>query len=97
MVANYRCLEVRPGSMGKPVPGWDVDVARRDGGARAPDDVVGNIARALDERRPVGLFDEYFGDDEATPTPSATAATTPATRPGATATATSGSRAATTT
>src|SRR6202012_3169088 len=26
MVANYRCRPVRRGSMGKPVPGWDVDV-----------------------------------------------------------------------
>lgn len=64
MVANYRCLPVRPGSMGKPVPGWDVDVFD-DGGARCDDDVVGNIAVRLAGARPVGLFDEYVGDDEA--------------------------------
>jgi acyl-coenzyme A synthetase/AMP-(fatty) acid ligase len=64
MVANYRCLPVRPGSMGKPVPGWDVDVFADEGGA-APDDVVGNIGVRLGDGRPVGLFDEYVGDEEA--------------------------------
>jgi acetyl-CoA synthetase len=64
MVANYRCLPVRPGSMGRPVPGWDVDVFG-DGGETAPDDVVGNVGVRLEGGRPVGLFDEYVGDDEA--------------------------------
>ena len=64
MVANYRCLPVRPGSMGRPVPGWDVDVFGA-GGERAPDDVVGNVGVRLDGGRPVGLFDEYVGDDDA--------------------------------
>ncbi len=67
MVANYRCLPVRPGSMGRPVPGWDVDVFA-DGGERAPDDVVGNIGVRLGGGRPVGLFDEYVGDEEANAT-----------------------------
>jgi acetyl-CoA synthetase len=64
MVANYRCLPVRPGSMGRPVPGWDVDVFDADG-ERAADDTVGNIGVRLDDGRPVGLFDEYVGDDAA--------------------------------
>jgi acetyl-CoA synthetase len=64
MVANYRCLPVRPGSMGKPVPGWDVDVFAA-GGEAAPDDVVGNVGVRLGGGRPVGLFDEYVGDDGA--------------------------------
>jgi acetyl-CoA synthetase len=61
MVANYRCLPVRPGSMGKPVPGWDVD-AFGEGGEAAPDDVVGNVGVRLGAGRPVGLFDEYVDD-----------------------------------
>ena len=64
MVANYRCLPVRPGSMGRPVPGWDVDVFGADG-ERAPDDAVGNIGVRLGGGRPVGLFDEYLGEDAA--------------------------------
>jgi acyl-coenzyme A synthetase/AMP-(fatty) acid ligase len=61
LVANYRTVPVRPGSMGKPVPGWDVEVVDDDGN-RADDDVVGNIVVRVGERRPIGLFDEYYRD-----------------------------------
>ncbi len=30
MIANYRSMEVRPGSMGRPLPGIDAAIARRD-------------------------------------------------------------------
>jgi acetyl-CoA synthetase len=30
VVANYRAMDVRPGSMGRPVPGWDVTVVDDD-------------------------------------------------------------------
>ena len=64
MVANYRCLPVRPGSMGKPVPGWDVDVFA-EGGERARR--RRRQRRRAARRRPArsGLFDEYVGDAEA--------------------------------
>jgi acyl-coenzyme A synthetase/AMP-(fatty) acid ligase len=65
LVANYRAVPVRPGSMGKPVPGWTVDVLD-DAGEPAADDTVGNIAVRVGEQRPVGLFDGYYRDDEAT-------------------------------
>jgi acetyl-CoA synthetase len=66
LVANYPGVPVRPGSMGLPVPGWDVDVLAEDG-TRAPDDQVGSIAVRVDEdRRPVGLFAGYHRDPEAT-------------------------------
>jgi acetyl-CoA synthetase len=64
LVANYRSMPVRPGSMGKPVPGWDVDVLD-DTGEQTPDDSVGNIAVRLTDPRPIGLFQEYYGDPEA--------------------------------
>ena len=64
LVANYRSMPVRPGSMGKPVPGWTVDVLDENG-QRAPDDVVGAIAVQVTEPRPVGLFLGYEGDDDA--------------------------------
>ena len=54
-----------PGSMGKPMPGYVVDVVDEDG-RRAPDDTVGNVAVAYEPDRPVGLFDEYYRDPEAT-------------------------------
>ncbi|MCW2954948.1 MAG: AMP-binding protein [Conexibacter sp.] len=70
LVANYRAVEVRPGSMGKPVPGWTVDVLD-EAGAPAENDVVGSIAVRVAEgaapgyERPVGLFDGYRDDDAA--------------------------------
>jgi acetyl-CoA synthetase len=67
LVANYRTVEVRPGSMGKPVPGWTVDVLDENG-APAPDDTVGAIAVCVGSEpheRPVGLFDGYLDDEEA--------------------------------
>jgi acyl-coenzyme A synthetase/AMP-(fatty) acid ligase len=55
---------VRPGSMGKPVPGWTVEVLDESGNP-APDDVVGGIAVKVTDPRPVGLFDGYHRDDAA--------------------------------
>ena len=65
IVANYRGVEVRPGSMGKPVPGWNVDVVDDDGG---PVEIgaVGNVAVRHDGRRQVGLFPGYYENPEAT-------------------------------
>jgi acyl-coenzyme A synthetase/AMP-(fatty) acid ligase len=42
LVANFRSLAVRPGSMGKPMPGWDVAVHDDDGRAVDPG-VVGRL------------------------------------------------------
>ena len=64
LVANFRAVPVRPGSMGKPVPGWEVEVVD-EAGDRAEDDVVGNVAVRITDPRPVGLFTEYVGDAEA--------------------------------
>jgi acetyl-CoA synthetase len=64
LVANYRAVPVRPGSMGLPMPGWTVDVLDENG-RPAPDDTVGSIAVQVTDPRPVGLFQEYHRDDEA--------------------------------
>jgi acetyl-CoA synthetase len=64
LVANYRAMPVRPGSMGKPVPGWDVEVLDETGN-RAPTDTLGNIAVRVSDPRPIGLFQEYYRDPEA--------------------------------
>lgn len=64
LVANYRAVPVRPGSMGRPMPGWTVEVVD-DAGQRVDDDIVGNIAVRYGEERPVGLFTEYHRDPEA--------------------------------
>lgn len=64
VVANYRSLPVRPGSMGKPTPGYDVAILDTDG-QPASVGVVGNIAVRADPR-PVGLFAAYYRDPDAT-------------------------------
>jgi acyl-coenzyme A synthetase/AMP-(fatty) acid ligase len=64
LVANYPCLPVRPGSMGKPTPGFVVDIVDDEGIVLAPGQ-EGNIAVQTDPR-PVGLFDGYWRDDDRT-------------------------------
>jgi acetyl-CoA synthetase len=65
LVANYRALEVRPGSMGKPVPGWKVDVVDDDGTPSAVGQ-VGNVAVVHNDEHQLGLFLGYDGDPQAT-------------------------------
>jgi acyl-coenzyme A synthetase/AMP-(fatty) acid ligase len=65
LVANYRCLEVRPGSMGKPTPGFDVCVVDDDGKVLGAGE-EGHVAVRVSPQRPVGLFREYWRDPEAT-------------------------------
>jgi acetyl-CoA synthetase len=67
LVANYRTVDVRPGSMGKPVPGWDVDVVDDDGNPVEAGE-VGNVVVVHhgDPAAQVGLFPGYHGDPEAT-------------------------------
>ena len=62
-IATYPCMEHRPGSMGKPAPGWHIELHDDDGnpvGVREE----GRIAVRLDPR-PVGLFVEYLDNPEA--------------------------------
>jgi acetyl-CoA synthetase len=63
-VANFRALPVRPGSMGKPVPGYTVDVID-DEGSPAGVDELGDIAIHRNPP-PVGLFLRYHRDGAAT-------------------------------
>jgi acyl-coenzyme A synthetase/AMP-(fatty) acid ligase len=65
LLANYRCMEVRPGSMGKPTPGFDVCVVDDDGKVLGPRE-EGHVAVRVEPERPVGLFREYWRDPEAT-------------------------------
>jgi acetyl-CoA synthetase/medium-chain acyl-CoA synthetase len=64
LVANYPWMEVRPGSMGRPMPGFDVDVVDDDGNRLAAGE-EGHIAVHTNPR-PVGLFREYWLDEART-------------------------------
>ena len=64
LVGNFRCNEVRPGSMGKPSPGFTIAVVDEQGN-ETPTGEEGQIAVKIKPDRPVGLFQEYWRDSEA--------------------------------
>ncbi len=65
MVATWPWMAPRPGSMGLPSPGWDVDLLNQDG---EPCEVgeEGQIVVRTGNGRPVGMFCGYHEDDELT-------------------------------
>jgi acetyl-CoA synthetase len=65
IIANYSDFEVRPGSMGKPVPGFNVDIIDDDCNILPPNE-AGHIAIKIKPDYPVGLFKGYYKDEEAT-------------------------------
>ncbi len=56
---------VKPGSMGRPSPGFTVDVIDEEGNLM-PDGKEGDIAVLVKPDRPVGLYKEYWDNPEAT-------------------------------
>ena len=65
LVANYPCVPVREGSMGKPTPGFDIEITDDEGGLLGPGE-EGHITVRVSPERPVGLFKEYWRDPDAT-------------------------------
>ncbi|MCH7823844.1 MAG: AMP-binding protein [Acidobacteria bacterium] len=65
LVGSFPGLEERPGSMGKPAPGFVVCIIDDDGN-EVPDDREGDIAVRVAPERPLGLFKEYWKDPERT-------------------------------
>ena len=65
IVANFPGMRVRPGSMGRPVPGIEIGIIEDDGTVCA-DDTVGHIAVKITDPYPPGLFTGYFRDPEGT-------------------------------
>ena len=65
IVGNYRCMPVRPGSMGKPMPGFTIGIVDDDGN-ELPVGEEGQIAVKVKPERPLGLFREYWRDEEGT-------------------------------
>jgi acetyl-CoA synthetase len=65
MIANYAAMEVRPGSMGRPLPGIEAAIVRReaDGGVRAVTEPGVQGELALRPGWP-SMFRGYLGDNE---------------------------------
>ncbi len=59
IVANFPDQPVKIGSMGQPVPGFDVDIVD-DEGNRLPPNEIGHIAVRITKPWPSGLFDGYY-------------------------------------
>jgi acyl-coenzyme A synthetase/AMP-(fatty) acid ligase len=64
LVGNFRGLAVKPGSMGKPSPGYEIAIIGDDA-QPLPVGLEGDIAIKVTPRRPVGLFKEYWKSPEA--------------------------------
>lgn len=64
-IATLPGMKPKPGSMGKPVPGYDIDLIDESG--RSCDvGEEGQIVIYTDKARPVGMFDGYYRDPEKT-------------------------------
>ncbi|NLZ43564.1 MAG: AMP-binding protein [Clostridia bacterium] len=65
MVATYPWMEPKPGSMGKPSPGFEMDIVDENGRSCEVGE-VGEIVVRTDRRIPVGMFNGYYRDEELT-------------------------------
>lgn len=63
--ARSRHHELRVGSMGKAMPGYDIHILNENQ-ELVKDGEEGEIAIRVDQERPVGLFTEYWGQPELT-------------------------------
>jgi acetyl-CoA synthetase len=64
-LAAFPWLAPKPGSMGKPAPGYDIDLVREDGSSCEMGE-EGQIVVRTDRRSPAGMFGGYYRDDELT-------------------------------
>jgi acetyl-CoA synthetase len=64
-VATYFWMDPKPGSMGKPSPGYDLDIIDPDGKICEVGE-IGQIVIRTDKRKPVGMFNGYYRDDDLT-------------------------------
>lgn len=64
LIGNFPCLPIRFGSMGKPTPGFQIDLVDDDANP-VPDGEEGNIAVRVKPEPPVGLLRTYWKNDEA--------------------------------
>lgn len=63
LVGNYRFMPIRPGSMGKPTPGHNVEIMDDDG-KPVPVGEEGHIAVKVKPFHPPGIFHGYWKDEE---------------------------------
>ena len=64
-LATYPWMESKPGSMGKPSPGYRIDLLDESGSSCEVGD-EGQIVIYTDQSRPVGMFNGYYRDEQLT-------------------------------
>lgn len=64
-IGTFPWMEPKPGSMGRPAPGYDIDLVREDGSSCEVGE-EGQIVVRTDRRAPVGMFGGYYRDPELT-------------------------------
>jgi acetyl-CoA synthetase len=62
-VGTFPGMEPKPGSMGKPAPGYDVDVVDENGNSCEVGE-EGQIIIRTDTGKPFGMFSGYYNDEE---------------------------------
>jgi len=65
LIANLTGSQPKPGSMGKPVPHYDIDIVD-DNGVSVEPGVTGEVVVRTDRGVPMGLFMCYYRDDSKT-------------------------------
>ncbi|AEE17569.1 AMP-binding protein [Treponema brennaborense] len=64
-IGNFAWMEPKPGSMGKPAPGYEIDIVDAEGKSCAAGE-TGEIVIRLENGRPFGMFAGYYRDQELT-------------------------------
>lgn len=64
-LGTFPWMKPKPGSMGVPNPQYEIDLLKPDG-RRAEEGEQGQIVIRAGRRKPVGLFKEYYRDEEKT-------------------------------
>jgi acetyl-CoA synthetase len=64
-VATYQWMKPKPGSMGMPSPGYDIEIVDEEGNPCEAGN-EGEIVIHTHKRKPVGMFNGYYRDDQLT-------------------------------
>ena len=64
-IANLYGTEIKPGAMGKPIPGYGIDIVDSDGNP-VEDGINGEIVIRTDPKPTCGVFLGYYGDEAKT-------------------------------
>ena len=64
-IANLYGTEIKPGAMGKPIPGYGIDIVDSDGNS-VEDGINGEIVIRTDPKPTCGVFLGYYGNEDRT-------------------------------